>query len=74
MSTDVYSEQVPAPRRRQPAFGSEGPPPERIESAEETVSPLDLRTEALLALAIVMPVIATYGAIAYGLHLAASVL
>lgn len=47
---------------------------ERIETAEETIRPLDHRTEALLALAIVTPVIATYGAIASGLYLAASVL
>jgi len=73
MSTDAYGERLPVPRRRQPAFGDLGPPPE-VET-EETDGPLDGRTEAILAVAIVMSVLAAYGAIGYVLYaLGASVL
>ena len=79
MSTDgfAYGEQLqlPVPRQgalgRKPAFGEVGPPPE-VETDEETRGPLDRRTEALLGLAIVMPVLAAYGAIGYGLYALAS--
>jgi hypothetical protein len=69
MSTDglAYGEQSPVPRRRRPAFGDEGPPPE-VEGEKETHGPLNRRTEAILALAILTPVVATYGAISYGLY------
>ena len=69
MSTDgfAYVEQSPAPRRREPAFGDLGPPPE-VEAAKETHGPLDRRTEAILGLAIVTPALAAYGAIGYGLY------
>ena len=72
MSTDglAYSEQLPVPRRPGPAFGQVGPPPE-IEATKEGAGPLDRRTEVVLGLAIVIPVVAAYGAIAYGLYHAA---
>ena len=68
MSTDelAYGEQLPVPRRRGPAFGDARPLP-RVEK-EEPRGPLDRRTEAILALAILTPVVATYGAISYGLY------
>jgi hypothetical protein len=43
------------------------PPPE-VEGEKETHGPLNRRTEAILALAILTPVVATYGAISYGLY------
>ena len=69
MSTNeiAYGQQLPVPRRRQPAFGDQGPPPE-VEAKEEHRGPLDHRTEALLGLAIVTPVLAAYGAIGYWLY------
>ena len=69
MSTDgfAYVEQSPAPRRREPAFGDLGPPPE-VETERETDGPLDGRREAILAVAIMMSVLAAYGAIGYGLY------
>jgi hypothetical protein len=69
MSTDgiAYVEQSPAPRRREPAFGDLGPPPE-VETERETHGPLDRRTEAILGLGIVTSVLATYSAIGYGLY------
>lgn len=73
MSTDgfAYGEQLPVPRRRVPAFGEQGPPPD-VEAKEETRGPLDRRTEALLGLVIVTPVLAVYGAIGYGLYVLVS--
>ena len=73
MSTDglTYGEQVPVPRRRAPAFGEAGPPPE-VDSTEKDAGPLDRRTEAMLAVAIVTPVVATYSVVAYGAYLAFS--
>ena len=69
MSTDglASGEQLPVPRRREPAFGHEGPPPEG-EAEKETHGPLDRRTEAILGLAIVTPVVAGYGVIGYGIY------
>ncbi len=69
MSTDglASGEQLPVPRRREPAFGHEGPPPE-VEAEKETHGPLDRRTEAILGLAIVTPVVAGYGVIGYGIY------
>jgi hypothetical protein len=69
MSADeiAYGEQLPVPRRRGPAFGDARPLP-RVEEKEEPRGPLDRRTEAILALAILTPVVATYGAISYGLY------
>ena len=66
MSTDAYGERVPVPRQREPAFGHQGPPPE-VEAEKETHGPLDRRTEAILGLAIVTPVVAGYGVIGYGI-------
>ena len=71
----AYQEQerLPVPRRRGPAYGEVASPPAPAEPEKETsAGPLDRRTEALLALAVVTPVLATYGAIAYGLYLAAN--
>ena len=72
MSTDplAYSQELTLPRRRGPAFGHAGPPPEM--EAKEDASLLGRRTEAMLALAIVTPVIAAYAALAYGAHSALS--
>lgn len=69
MSTDglSYGGQPPVPRRRGPAYGEAGPRPE-IEATERDAGPLDRRAEAILALAIATPVVAVYGAIAYGLY------
>ena len=69
MSTDelAYGEQLAVPRRRGPAFGEAGPPP-AAKTETEDADPLDPRTEALLALAIVISVMAAYGAIGYGLY------
>jgi hypothetical protein len=69
MSTDELAdgEQVPVPRRRGPAFGEAGPPP-AAKTQEDAAGPLDPRTEALLALAIVITVMAAYGAFGYGLY------
>ena len=73
MSTDplAYSQELTLPRRRGPAFGHAGPLRE-MEAAKEDASLLGRRTEAVLALAIVTPVIAAYGALAYGAHSALS--
>jgi hypothetical protein len=46
-------------------------PPAPAEPEKETAGPLDRRSEAIFALAIVTPVTAAYGAIAFGLYLAA---
>jgi hypothetical protein len=69
MSTheSAFGEQLPVPRRRGPAFGDAGPSPE-VEEKEEPRGSLDGRTEAMLAGAIVTPVLAIYGAIGYGLY------
>lgn len=68
MSTDglAYGEQLPV--RRGPAYG-EAPPPPKVEATEEDAGPLDRRTEAFLALTIVTPIMAAYGAMAYGAYL-----
>ena len=66
-----YQEQLPVPPRRRPAYGEVEPPRAPAEPEKETAGPLDPRTEAVLAFAIVTPVMAAYGAIAYGLYLAA---
>jgi hypothetical protein len=61
--------------RHGPAFGHDGPSePEPAGPAGETPSQLERRTEAMLALAIVVPVGAVYGAAAYGVYLAVSAL
>jgi hypothetical protein len=70
----AYQEQerLPVPRRRGPAYGEVVSPPAPAEPEKETsAGPLDRRSEAILGLAIVTPVMAAYGAIAYGLYLAA---
>jgi hypothetical protein len=67
----AYQEQLPVPRRHGPAYGEVAAPPAPAEPKQETEGPLDRRTEALFALAIVTPVMAAYGAIAYGLYVAA---
>jgi len=54
-------------RRHGPAFGDAGPPPEG-EETKEAHATLDRRTEAMLAVAIVAPVVAGYGAVAYGVY------
>jgi hypothetical protein len=67
----AYREQLPIPRRRQPAYGEAGPPPE-VEASKHDAGPLDRRTEAWLAFAIVMPVIASYTGVLYGTYVALS--
>jgi hypothetical protein len=69
----AYQEQerLPVPRRRGPAYGEVASTPAPAEPEKETAGPLDRRTEAIIGLTIVTPVMATYGAIAYGLYLAA---
>jgi hypothetical protein len=65
MSTNVaHGEQLP--RRHGPAFGHEGPPP--VAERQESPGPLDRTTEATLAVAIVLPVVAVYAAFAYGVY------
>jgi hypothetical protein len=65
----AYGEQLPVPRRRGPLFGHEGPSPELETEAESgTPGPLDRRTEAILGLAIVTPVMAAYVAAGYGVY------
>ena len=68
MSTDglAYGEQLPVPRRRGPAFGETSPPPEVTEPKD--VGPLDRRTEAMLGLAVLIPVVVAYAAISYGVY------
>ena len=63
----AYSEPLIAPER-QPAYG-EGQL--AYEPSVEDEGQLDRRTQSTLALAIFTPVAAAYGAIAYGLYLAA---
>ena len=58
-------------RRPQPAFGDAGPAPE-VEAARETDGPLDGRTKAILAVAVVTPILAIYGVIGYWLYALAS--
>jgi hypothetical protein len=64
----AYGAPAPAPSRSQPAYG-EGQlsyePPLELEEH------LDRSSHATLAVAIFAPVIATYGAAAYGFYLAA---
>ena len=75
MSTDelAYGEQLPVLRRRGPAFGDAGPPP-AVETEKQHAGALDRRTEAVLGLAILIPVIGVYTAIGYGIYLAVSAL
>jgi len=54
-------------RRHGPAFGDVGPSPE-VEAKTEAPATLDWRSEAMLGLAIVAPVVAAYGAVAYGIY------
>jgi hypothetical protein len=68
----AYQEQLPVPRRRGPAYGEVESPPASAEPEKETARPLDRGSEAILAVAIVTPVMAAYGAIACGLYLAAA--
>jgi hypothetical protein len=68
-----YREQLPVPKRRRPAYGEVESPPAPAEPEKETAGPLD-RRRVILALAIVTPVMPGYGAIAYGLYLAADAL
>jgi hypothetical protein len=65
-------EQLPVPRHRGCAYGEAEAAPSPAQPEKETVAGLDRRTEVILALAIVAPVIAAYSAIACGLYLAAS--
>ena len=44
-----------------------GPSPE-VEAKTDAPATLDRRTEAMLGLAIVAPVVAAYGAVAYGIY------
>lgn len=67
MGEVAYREQVRVPMRAGPAFGATGLPPE-VEARAEDHGPLDSRTEALLGFAIVTPMLAAYGAIAYGVY------
>ena len=67
----AYQEHSPVPRSRGPAYGEVESPPAPAEPEKETAGTLDRRTEAALAVAIVMPVTAAYGAIAYGVSVAA---
>jgi hypothetical protein len=67
----AYGEELAVPQQSRPAFGYEGPPPE-VEARSEDAGPLDRRTEAWLAFAIVTPVVATYAGVAYGIYLALS--
>lgn len=73
MSTgeSTYSEYVHVPRRRGPAFGELGPPPEADEKPDDA-GPLDRRTEAAIGFAIVIPVLASYAALGYGVYRAVS--
>lgn len=68
MSTNghAYGEQLPVPRQRGPAFGDQAPLPK--ETRAETRGPRDRRAEALLGVAIVIPVVVTYIVIGYGLY------
>ena len=69
----AYPEQLPAPRSHRPAYGEVESPKASAEPEKETTArPLDRGTEAILAVAIVTPVTTAYGAIAYGLYLAAA--
>jgi len=70
----AYQEQLPVPRSRGPAYGEVESPTAPAEPEKETAGALDRRTEAILALAIVTPVMAAYSAIAYGLYQAADVI
>lgn len=63
---EAIASEVPA-RRHRPAFGDAGPPPE-VEAKKEAHAALDRRTEAMLAIAIVAPVVAAYSAVAYGVY------
>ena len=63
---EALASEVPA-RRHGPAFGAAGPSPE-VEAKTDAPATLDWRTEATLALAIVAPVVAAYGAVAYGIY------
>ena len=63
----TYQGHVAVPRRRRPAYGESGPPPE-VESTKEDAGSLGRRTEAMLGAAIVMPVVAAYAAIGYGVY------
>lgn len=65
----AYGAHAPAPSRSQPAYGEGRLSYEEPPKAEEH---LDSRTEIALALAIFMPAIAAYGAVAYGIYRAAS--
>ena len=63
----IDREQVATSRRRGPAFGEAGPPPE-VEAKADVADPLDGQTEAMLGFAIVTPVLAAYAAIGYGVY------
>jgi hypothetical protein len=68
----AYQQQSSARGDRRPAYGEALPPataPARPE--REAAGPLDRRSESILALAIITPVVAGYGALAYGVYLAA---
>jgi hypothetical protein len=67
----VHGAELPAPNRSQPAYGDARFSYEQPPKAEEH---LDGRAEIALAVAIVVPVIAAYGALAYALHRAAGAL
>jgi len=70
MSTSsAYSE---LPTQHGPAFGYQGPSP--ITAPNDERPPLDRKTEAALALAIVVPTAAGYAALAYGVFFAATTL
>lgn len=71
MSTQDYvsDEGTTAPRRRAPVFGDTLAVPVAEEEKTESRGPLDPRTEAALGLAIVVPTVAAYAALAYGSYL-----
>ena len=70
MSTSsAYSE---LPTQHGPAFGYQGP--SAVTELNDERPPLDRKTEAALAFAIVAPTVAGYAALAYGCFLAATTL
>lgn len=64
----AYGDTAPPPRRTQPAYGDARLSSEASPKVEDD---LDRRTHIMLALAVFTPVAAAYGAVAYGVYLAA---
>ena len=63
----TYQEQVAVSRRRGPAYGEAGPPPE-VEATKQEAGSLGRCTEAMLGAAIVIPAVAAYAAIGYSVY------